>query len=349
MKKLYRMFRRGSRYYVEHVETRQQTSLGTSNESEALRLWTAKNESAQAPALNLALARTYLSAHDQRMIERTWSEVMAEIVSRTTPKSRPRYERAMKDQALDLIRDRNLIQTTPEEFLAVMRQGGNSTNFFLRRLHNLALGLGWLPGMVLAPKLWPKIVTKERRGITREEQQRIIASEKNEERRLYYQLLWETGGSQTDIVMLQADNILWNQGIICYQRSKLDPGAPPAQMAIGPRVAELLQKLPTAGPLFPHWSKVSEGARASEFGRRCRVAKVYGVSLHCYRYSWAERGLESGYPERFAQAALGHSSKAVHRSYAKLARVICPPLEQFENRSILTFPVKVEGDKAATS
>lgn len=341
MKKLYRMFRRGSRYYVEHVETRQQTSLGTSDESEALRLWTAKNESAQAPSLNLALARTYLSAHDQRMIERTWSEVMAETISRTTPKSRPRYERAMKDQAFDLIRDRKLIETTAEDFLAVMREGGNSTNFFLRRLHNLALGLGWLPAMVLAPRLWPRIATKERRGITREEHERIVYSEKNEERRLYYELLWETGGSQTDIVNLHAEDILWNQGIICYQRGKLKPNAPPAQMVIGPRVAELLKKLPQAGPLFPHWSTVSEGARASEFGRRCRVAKVYGVSLHCYRYSWAERGLEAGYPERFAQAALGHSSKAVHRSYAKLARVVCPSLEIYEaTRKIIPLPKK---------
>jgi hypothetical protein len=68
------MFRRGNRYYVEHVETRQQTSLGTSNYGEALRLWSAKNEAIQAPVLNLALARTYLSAHDQRMIERTWAD-----------------------------------------------------------------------------------------------------------------------------------------------------------------------------------------------------------------------------------------------------------------------------------
>jgi len=78
MKKFYRMFRRGNRYYVEHVETRQQTSLGTSNHVEALRLWSAKNEAIQAPVLNLTLARTYLSAHDQRMIERTWADVIAE-------------------------------------------------------------------------------------------------------------------------------------------------------------------------------------------------------------------------------------------------------------------------------
>ena len=33
--------------------------------------------------------------------------------------------------------------------------------------------------------------------------------------------------------------------------------------------------------------------------------------------AWAERAKTCGYPERFAQAALGHNSKAVHRAYAK--------------------------------
>src|SRR5262245_51004055 len=108
MKKLYRMVRRGRRYYVEHVETGQQTSLGTSNHAEALRLWTAKNEAAQAPRLNLALARAYLSAHDQRMIERTCSEVMTEIVVRSKPKSKERYERAVREGAFDSIRNRRI-------------------------------------------------------------------------------------------------------------------------------------------------------------------------------------------------------------------------------------------------
>ena len=41
------------------------------------------------------------------------------------------------------------------------------------------------------------------------------------------------------------------------------------------------------------------------------------MTLHSYRYAWAERAKICGYPERFAQEALGHNSKAVHRAYAK--------------------------------
>ena len=54
------------------------------------------------------------------------------------------------------------------------------------------------------------------------------------------------------------------------------------------------------------------------------------VSLHSYRYAWAERAYQCGYPERFAQAALGHASKAVRQSYAKGAKVVCPPFEKYE-------------------
>jgi integrase len=55
--------------------------------------------------------------------------------------------------------------------------------------------------------------------------------------------------------------------------------------------------------------------------------------LHSYRYAWAERARKAGYPERFAQEALGHNSKAVHRAYAKRAQVTLPSLEQYERNS----------------
>jgi integrase len=60
---------------------------------------------------------------------------------------------------------------------------------------------------------------------------------------------------------------------------------------------------------------------------------VSGVSLHCYRYAWAERAKTVGMPERFAQAALGHNSKAIHRAYAKKALIIAPSLEDYENKA----------------
>ena len=72
--------------------------------------------------------------------------------------------------------------------------------------------------------------------------------------------------------------------------------------------------------------------RATEFRQRCQGLNIQGVSLHSYRYAWAERALQCGYPERFAQQALGHNSKAVHHAYAKHAEVTVPSLEDWETQ-----------------
>jgi len=56
------------------------------------------------------------------------------------------------------------------------------------------------------------------------------------------------------------------------------------------------------------------------------------VSLHSYRYAWAERAKTAGYPERYAQKALGHKSQAVHRTYARKARFELPSMEEYEQR-----------------
>lgn len=42
--------------------------------------------------------------------------------------------------------------------------------------------------------------------------------------------------------------------------------------------------------------------------------------------------------ESFAQEALGHNSKAVHRAYAKRALVKIPSLEEYEKRNELLTP-----------
>jgi hypothetical protein len=45
-----------------------------------------------------------------------------------------------------------------------------------------------------------------------------------------------------------------------------------------------------------------------------------------------------GYPERFAQEALGHNSKAVHRAYAKRALMKILSLEDYEQRQAWMQP-----------
>ena len=66
---------------------------------------------------------------------------------------------------------------------------------------------------------------------------------------------------------------------------------------------------------------------------RCRQLRIAGVTLHSCRYAWAERARTVGYPERFAQEALGHNNKAVHHAYAKRALMKIPSLEDYEQRA----------------
>jgi integrase len=341
MKDRYWLINRKGVFYLQNSTTLQKESLKTRVRVEAEKIWRARNEACNQPALAVAMARAYLYVKDPKLATRTWSEVMEEMARSGKPQTQERCRREIRSKVLNPLRQQPLVETTAEDFLSVLRQGGVMTSDFLRRMQNMALGMGWLAWPVLPAKLWPKIQTKAKRGITRDEHARIIAAEGNQERRQYYELLWEIGTAQSDAAHLTADNIDWQTRTLSYHRQKLGPDSKPAVIALGERLEALLRELPTAGPLFPHLSQLKDSDRSSEFYRRCKLLKITGVSLHSYRYAWAERAKECGYPERFAQVALGHNSRAVHAAYAKAAVPICPPLEEFEKKL-----VRVEFKKA---
>src|SRR6267378_1898748 len=100
-----------------------------------------------------------------------------------------------------------------------------------------------------------------------------------------------------------------------------------ALILFGEDVESILGTLPKAGPLFPYLRRARAGDRATEFKQGCEGLRIKGISLHSYRYAWAERARTAGYPERFAQEALGHKSAAVHRAYARNGAVRIPSLE----------------------
>src|SRR6185503_6175454 len=97
---------------------------------------------------------------------------------------------------------RRLIETTADDLTTVLAAGGVHAKQTMRCLHNLAIGLGWLPWPIIQQKLWPKVKANPKRAITREEHERIITAEQNAERRHYYQMLWEIGASQSDAAEL---------------------------------------------------------------------------------------------------------------------------------------------------
>ena len=65
-----------------------------------------------------------------------------------------RWQRAIRDTAFDLIRDLPILETQAEHFLKVLYVGTVSTNVFLRRIHNFALDMGWLPWPVVVKRQW---------------------------------------------------------------------------------------------------------------------------------------------------------------------------------------------------
>jgi integrase len=329
----YRLYRRrNGNFYWQENGSKKQGTLRTTDRREAERLLNAMNESHREPTLNLNLARAYLVAHDPQMARRTWQAVMNEMATHGIPTTQERCARGFRSKAYDSIRTKPLAQTTAADLLAVLHANGNCVGHYLRRLHNLAVDLGWLAWPILAKRAWPKIQSQQKRAITAEEHGAVIASEKNGERRAYYALLYETGAAQTDAANLRAENIDPRNGVLIYRRQKLGPLSEPARLTIGKTLRRLLQTLPQSGYLFPRIHLESAQDRSAEFRRRCRIAEVSGVSLHSYRHSWAQRAKACGYPQRFAQSALGHGSRAVHEAYARGAEVVCPALDEYEGR-----------------
>ena len=331
----YRLFQRAQGiFYWQETGTSNRGSLRTKDRQEAESLLHAMNESHRQPTLNLAMGRTYLAAHDPDIPTRTWQRVMNEMARHGIESTRERCARAVGSIAFDPIRNKPLIETKAEDLLNLIHANGNTVAHYSRRLHNLALNLGWLAWPILSKNVWPKIRSRRKRAITPGEHASIVGAEQNPERRAYYALLYETGASQTDAASLRAEDIDWCDGVLIYRRRKLGPDSEPARLTLGSVLKALLAELPKSGDLFPHIKAMSANHRAAEFRRRCRLLKINGVSLHSYRHAWAQRAKACGYPQRFAQEALGHSSRAVHEAYARGAVVVCPALEEYENVSV---------------
>jgi len=332
MKQRYRLFRRENGvYYSLDTLVKKRNSLNTADPQEARRFLNALNEACQQPAVNLQIAQVYLQHSDPELVKRTWQHVMDEMGRSKSGSTKIRWDVAMKDKAFDRIRKLTLIKTQGEHFLDALHKGRVSTNVFLRRLQNFALDMNWIPCSIIPKRQWPAIQFKEKRGITFDEHQAIISREKNLERKRFYELCWHLGGSQGDIANLKAEDVDWANRTISFTRKKTGV---PVILHLGDEALHTLKDLPGEGLLFPYLARVRASDRATEFKQRCQRLGIEGVSLHSYRYAWAERAKSCGYPERFAQEALGHNSVAVHRAYAKKAKVKLPSLEEYEQKSL---------------
>jgi len=146
MKSRYRLYRRNAGvFYSFDKVTGKRESLQTFDAKQAASLIDAKNEGHEQQAFNRQKARIYFSASDPNANTRTWKHVMDEITKTKNGETRERYERAFLDKALTPLNDIPLVQTSPEAIVDALEAGTVATNVFLRRLHNFAVRMHWLP------------------------------------------------------------------------------------------------------------------------------------------------------------------------------------------------------------
>lgn len=112
MKQRYKLFRRGNGvFYSLDTERNKQTSLATKDFQDAQRLVHAKNEACRQPAINLQIARAYLTASDPQIATRKWQFVIDETAKLKQGPTRERWERAKKDRSFDTIRELPVLET----------------------------------------------------------------------------------------------------------------------------------------------------------------------------------------------------------------------------------------------
>jgi hypothetical protein len=166
-------------YYLKNKITGEQTTLKTRDKEEAMRLFAAHNDTEAQLTSTSPLARVDMNGADPKLGTRTWQEVMAHIVAKKTDETRRRWEVAILDKNFDYIRNLAVAETRPEHFDRALADGKVSTNVYLRRIHNHALGMEWLLKSVIPRLQWPRPVFKQKRAITSAEHAAIIARETN--------------------------------------------------------------------------------------------------------------------------------------------------------------------------
>jgi hypothetical protein len=140
MKLRYRLFRRrNGLYFLEDRVTGKPESLKTRDKGAARRIFNARNEAHEQPAINLQIARAYLMVSDPLIVQRAWLHAMDEILKTKHGPTRQRWFYAIREKAFNSIRSLCLVETQAEHLLRVLEQGTVSTNVHLRKLHNFCL------------------------------------------------------------------------------------------------------------------------------------------------------------------------------------------------------------------
>ena len=245
--------------------------------------------------------------------------------------TKERKHNELKMPRWDRLKQLEIAQTSGCDFLDLLNKGGVQTRQYLRCLQGSALEMGVITHPILPNKMWPPKVKEEKRSITLEEHRLLHSNLRSWRWKIFLTLLWETGAAQSDAAHFRLENLKGD--VLEYHRMKT--GARAAQR-LSPELVALVHNAACGrkkGFIIPSLQRMDQKDRANIFRRACLRCGVEGVSLHSYRYGWAERAYEAEMPERLAMIALGHNSKAIHRAYSKKATVVAPSIEQYRAMS----------------
>ena len=163
MTQRYRKFKRAwGMYYAFDTVTGNSVSLKTKDKAQANHLVVAMNQSSQQAALNLSLAKVYLRHSDPLVASRNWQNVIDEIIRTKSGENQIRWQVMAKSKWFDPLRHRLLIETQAEHLLHVLQCGKVAINVYLRRMHNFAIDMNWLPASVLPKRQWPAAWAEKR-------------------------------------------------------------------------------------------------------------------------------------------------------------------------------------------
>jgi len=316
MKQSFRLYRENGVYYCQDMPRASRRAC-TPMTSRRRGILHAKNEAGQMGTLNLQIARAYMVASDPLMPERTWRDVIRSIIEEKTGPTRDTLGEHGKGQGPGRSLECPGRANTGRSAVKDAQAWHVSTNVFLRRLHNHALAMNWLAWGILARKQWPKVVYGEKRGITLEEHHQIHRAGEKPERRDYTNCclgFWEAPRRMSHRCM---PRMLLEGPARCFIAGRKNAGMRSSASGIKRQPFWRGGRSRSAFPVSDH---DREKYRATEFKQRCRGLGIEGVTLHSYRYGWAERARHLWLSERHAQSGLGHGSKAVARAYAKKRR-----------------------------
>ena len=143
--------------------------------------------------------------------------------------------------------------------------------------------------------------------------------------------MWFTGASNTDAANMKAGNVKWDEDVLEYKRGKwIKPkDHAPVRVAIakGGKFEKLLKSLPKTGNLFPDLSQIRKANRSRIFAKIIETLGIPKVTIHGYRFAFAERAKKGGMSAEDRMANLGHANYEMTSHYDKNAKVVPESIE----------------------